>query len=100
MSSPRRDQLFLVRVPSPLSAAFCDFLIARFSLMDLSDFLLAVCRGDLSGTAMAPLSTRGRSMAGKGCRHHSECLLKRSPLDRSEEHTSELQSHVNLVCRL
>src|SRR6266480_7197653 len=22
------------------------------------------------------------------------------PLDRSEEHTSELQSHVNLVCRL
>src|SRR5690242_11555985 len=24
----------------------------------------------------------------------------RAPLDRSEEHTSELQSHVNLVCRL
>src|SRR4051812_49683529 len=23
-----------------------------------------------------------------------------SPADRSEEHTSELQSHVNLVCRL
>src|SRR5260370_5636464 len=25
---------------------------------------------------------------------------KRSKLDRSEEHTSELQSHLNLVCRL
>jgi hypothetical protein len=28
--------------------AFLDFLIARFSLMDLPDFLLADCRGDLS----------------------------------------------------
>jgi hypothetical protein len=28
--------------------AFFDFLIARFSLRDLSDFLLADCRGDLS----------------------------------------------------
>jgi hypothetical protein len=35
-------------------AAFRDFLIARFSLMDLSDFLLADCRGDLSDTALAP----------------------------------------------
>src|SRR5690242_21176891 len=26
--------------------------------------------------------------------------LARQPLQRSEEHTSELQSHVNLVCRL
>jgi hypothetical protein len=54
-----RDQLLFVPVPAPLSAAFCDFLIARFSLMDLSDFLLAVCRGDLSDTALAPLSGRG-----------------------------------------
>src|SRR4051794_21855625 len=53
------DQLLLVRVPSPLPAAFCEFLIARFSLMDLSDFLLAVCRGDLSDTALAPLSGQG-----------------------------------------
>src|SRR5690242_6151902 len=29
----------------------------------------------------------------------SACAL-RNPLPRSEEHTSELQSHVNLVCRL
>src|SRR5438477_6178422 len=29
-----------------------------------------------------------------------EALLRRERADRSEEHTSELQSHVNLVCRL
>src|SRR5438477_5786362 len=29
------------------------------------------------------------------CRHAGEIILR-----RSEEHTSELQSHVNLVCRL
>src|SRR5688572_32369095 len=28
------------------------------------------------------------------------CLFRRSPRDRSEEHTSELQSQSNLVCRL
>ena len=27
-------------------------------------------------------------------------MLKRKPMLRSEEHTSELQSHLNLVCRL
>src|SRR5690242_21053676 len=27
-------------------------------------------------------------------------VLSRGLIDRSEEHTSELQSHVNLVCRL
>ena len=47
------DQLLLVLDPPPL---FFDFLAARFSLMDLSDFLLAVCRGDLSDTALAPWS--------------------------------------------
>src|SRR5688572_31396772 len=31
---------------------------------------------------------------GRGRRQHGECLL------RSEEHTSELQSQSNLVCRL
>src|SRR5438477_8570082 len=30
---------------------------------------------------------------------HTACA-PRSPSTRSEEHTSELQSHVNLVCRL
>src|SRR5260370_25286689 len=29
-----------------------------------------------------------------------QALLNRPAIDRSEEHTSELQSHLNLVCRL
>src|SRR5690242_21011887 len=34
-------------------------------------------------------------------RRHGEFLRQRHDLEsRSEEHTSELQSHVNLVCRL
>src|SRR5260370_29223640 len=33
---------------------------------------------------------------------HQNCVrrLRRCPSKRSEEHTSELQSHLNLVCRL
>src|SRR4051812_49513634 len=32
--------------------------------------------------------------------HHRRAVQLRSHQERSEEHTSELQSHVNLVCRL
>src|SRR5690242_21415869 len=44
-------------------------------------------------TAVEPLPRRGRAAQRPPGRraHHGE---------RSEEHTSELQSHVNLVCRL
>src|SRR5260370_3537420 len=35
--------------------------------------------------------------AGCHCQRHP---CRRLPLNRSEEHTSELQSHLNLVCRL
>src|SRR2546430_10954046 len=38
------------------------------------------------------------SMARDGCRQ--KCLRRREPKPRSEEHTSELQSQSNLVCRL
>src|SRR5690242_21100682 len=40
-------------------------------------------------------SARGRW----GCRGGSACFPPPQPA-RSEEHTSELQSHVNIVCRL
>src|SRR5260370_12951841 len=33
-------------------------------------------------------------------RLHEAGLIKSGPQKRSEEHTSELQSHLNLVCRL
>src|SRR5260370_21895884 len=49
---------------------------------------------------------RSRRNAGRGiCRHGPTQRLSRlcrgcRPRLRSEEHTSELQSHLNLVCRL
>src|SRR4051812_50003816 len=61
---------------------------------------------DLRPGAAAP---RGRRLAGDrrplllgiAERHPRRLGLRRPPVEeRSEEHTSELQSHVNLVCRL
>src|SRR6266480_5382322 len=40
------------------------------------------------------LRARARQPEPQSVRRHVRCA------DRSEEHTSELQSHVNLVCRL
>src|SRR5260370_23611212 len=42
---------------------------------------------------LGPCLPRGETTLHLG-QHHSEGM------DRSEEHTSELQSHLNLVCRL
>src|SRR6266480_7298863 len=52
-----------------------------------------------SGVSVAELSRQGRAeeLAGVG-RTIAEKID--ALLERSEEHTSELQSHVNLVCRL
>src|SRR5260370_23795895 len=35
-----------------------------------------------------------------GCKQHEPAAATSQPIVRSEEHTSELQSHLNLVCRL
>src|SRR5260370_26664440 len=40
---------------------------------------------------------KGGAAAGKGGTRNRK---RRESLERSEEHTSELQSHLNLVCRL
>src|SRR5690242_10152501 len=47
------------------------------------------------GARRAPDGACGPGPTGRGRRRH-----RRVRHDRSEEHTSELQSHVNLVCRL
>src|SRR5260370_32413409 len=45
-----------------------------------------------------PTTSRSRTHpAGQGREHR---VPRRDPVPRSEEHTSELQSHLNLVCRL
>src|SRR5438477_8615436 len=47
------------------------------------------------------LETGGRAaLRGRDRRDRKRCPFRRRRAARSEEHTSELQSHVNLVCRL
>src|SRR5207237_10643502 len=54
----------------------------------------------------APSETRAEIIAalcgasGTRPRRHPRAPRTGSPAERSEEHTSELQSHLNLVCRL
>src|SRR5207237_8460778 len=78
----------------------CARLIARISARDL----LTVSRYSFSGTESAtmpppawiyPLFPRTTSV--RMAMQESRLLLK-SAYIRSEEHTSELQSHLNLVC--
>src|SRR5260370_23065827 len=45
-------------------------------------------------------STRRRSTGNGRGNASREALPRPLPVERSEEHTSELQSHLNLVCRL
>src|SRR2546430_11815781 len=53
----------------------------------------------ISSAAFVPCADR-RSMLCVGLRRLSSWSARRSPGARSEEHTSELQSQSNLVCRL
>src|SRR5690242_21324357 len=55
-----------------------------------------------SGRAALPLRTVALLRATDRCHAMPATTVERpaDPVLRSEEHTSELQSHVNLVCRL
>src|SRR5260370_12552383 len=48
-------------------------------------------------TNALPISAPAQAAAAHGCR---SCAIRGRSAGRSEEHTSELQSHLNLVCRL
>src|SRR5260370_23426486 len=64
------------------------------TIRPLTDCMISVVSeplADLRWTRSGPSTTRCPLMST------DVCLLT---LDRSEEHTSELQSHLNLVCRL
>src|SRR5438132_3288183 len=61
--------------------------------------------GGSSGFLGAPAIRMGPCKSGvftaeAECQLHLEALLGQGLEDRSEEHTSELQSHSDLVCRL
>src|SRR5260370_29012153 len=54
---------------------------------------------DVSTPGAAPLSTQSDLISRNACLRNS-VRYTRTCGSRSEEHTSELQSHLNLVCRL
>src|SRR5690242_20983344 len=90
---PPRSTLF------PYTTLFRSLAIALGGRRDTLAGLAGL--GDLVLTATGALS-RNRSVGmeiGKG-RRLAEILSEMRMVARSEEHTSELQSHVNLVCRL
>src|SRR5260370_19227414 len=74
------------RLPSPISYFF--FLMIRRP----------------PRSTLFPYTTLFRSVRRPGFLDHnrwcSRPLIRPMPGERSEEHTSELQSHLNLVCRL
>src|SRR5260370_2635495 len=69
--------------------------VARWRCVDLKRVLGARFGVDLSEVSL------GRCLRKLGFSHISARPRAQNPLEiRSEEHTSELQSHLNLVCRL
>src|SRR5438477_9616881 len=79
---------FLVRRRPPRSTLF------PYTTLFRSPGVCGACNGGCSrasGVKASGVAERARSCAGLG---------PQVPFVRSEEHTSELQSHVNLVCRL
>src|SRR5690606_41399159 len=54
----------------------------------------------ISGPTSPPLPARHARYSHEKCAALERRLLPPRPLKRSEEHTSELQSRENLVCRL
>src|SRR5690242_21166272 len=91
---PPRSTLFpyttLFRSSSPsavLQSSLESRLRARLDVHGSPEYVLTWKTWDMpSGPLICALRASARPTSGNGC--------------RSEEHTSELQSHVNLVCRL
>src|SRR5260370_30343057 len=76
----------------------------QLSLYQLSFFFFLMIRRPPRST-LFPYTTLFRSEHGRNHARHEARIAERRQIDqpdtvRSEEHTSELQSHLNLVCRL
>src|SRR5436309_4508257 len=81
------------------------FILSSFFLTLLFFFFLMIRRPPRS--TLFPYTTLFRSARPRGCAASSRricstggCSVSISETERSEEHTSELQSRENLVCRL
>src|SRR5260370_31959046 len=84
---------YFSRTSSPVFFFFNDTATTEIYTLSLHD-ALPICPAGWPAAAAA----RTRSSTKPGCWRPAACR-HRSP-GRSEEHTSELQSHLNLVCRL
>src|SRR6266571_653436 len=74
--------------------------VKRFTLCHPNFFFFLMIRRPPRST-LFPYTTLFRSLLRRICRWDGWIARPTSPPEqRSEEHTSELQSHVNLVCRL
>src|SRR5436190_15271868 len=57
------------------------------------------CKAEMMSTNVLLFSGAGMTASGQS-KHCIYASIDRMPSSRSEEHTSELQSHSDLVCRL
>src|SRR6266571_7516880 len=76
----------------------CSFILYTSVHLYIFFFFLMIRRPPRS--TLFPYTTLFRSWLGAVRRRTGGPLLLHAREPRSEEHTSELQSHVNLVCRL
>src|SRR2546430_11928407 len=72
----------------------------RSTLFPYTTLFRSRSRRPRTAPALGLSSTARRSPAGTATLHSGESRTGRSSAKRSEEHTSELQSQSNLVCRL
>src|SRR5438477_6828086 len=86
-----------------------EIFLMRISVLTISDSVTKGEREDLSGPAVVAFcrglgweitSSLRVSDDPANIREQLRAVADSGRVDRSEEHTSELQSHVNLVCRL
>src|SRR2546430_10341968 len=93
----------MFRTTSPLAAIFF-FFQAEAGIRDLTVTGVQTCALPIShGPRRDRQALRGRAADDHGSRRRFDAHTprpRRMPLLRSEEHTSELQSQSNLVCRL
>src|SRR2546427_495839 len=80
--------------------AYADFVTAMMAFFLLMWLLGSTAKGELQGIAAYFSSPLKVAMAGGDGAGNSSSVIPGGGNDRSEEHTSELQSQSNLVCRL
>src|SRR5438477_8682639 len=90
---------FILLIPPPPRSALFPYTTLFRSVADLADTVVAPDK-EIAVRRQRAAVRRARADRLEGSRGDLCRDLANSCALRSEEHTSELQSHVNLVCRL